>query len=666
MARRGGAARPAAARSPPAAALLPLLLLLAAGPRPAAAYRVLFYPLGERTHMLVHLEVAGELAARGHAVHFLAPDCHRAFAEATLAARHPPEAAARFSYVPYPLDCEWVENDKKRAAVAGELHGIWMILEALANRTDALLSDGGTMAALRALRDDGAAGGIDLVVADPIAFGALLPAALGLPFVDFDVGTAGSLYEPLFYGAASAPAYIPAVGTFFPTNGMGMLRRAANLAATAGARAMLSAIYYHPSLWVQRMVVKHKLPIRRPYIGPLLHLVNSNFALEPPRPVAPITKYAGPVLPRPAAPLPAGLEDWVSGAGPLGTVLISFGGTLAAPAAASRAVLRAAALVPEARFLWKLSAPEAAALGPELAAAPGNLRVAEWLPQNDLLGHLRVTAFVTQGGFLSMSEAAYHGKPIIGVPLIAGQGELIRFAVDQGRGILLRKGVLTRGDAARFASAVRAAASDPSYAAAAALARERLRAARAPYRKEAADWIEYAAALRNHGSFLHTQGQVMRWWEVACLDVAAATLLLLALPVWWVYGIWAAGRAAAGEDPEAEDDLVQVTLSFPPAAQLAAKQMQLGLPHAGAPAPRQGGVTAAAAEEEGEKEAEAAAVAAAAAAAVAAGEAGKERAEVAAQLQARLRARRPLEEQRPGADEAVHAQGSPRTPKKLS
>lgn len=170
---------------------------------------------------------------------------------------------------------------------------------------------------------------------------------------------------------------------------------------------------------------------RWPYVGPLLHLVNSHFVVEPPRPVAPITKYIGPVLPRPAAPLPPGLEEWVSGAGPLGTVLVSFGNTLAAPAAASRTVLRAAALLPEARILWKLSAPEAAALGPELAAAPRNLRVEEWLPQNDLLGHPCVTAFVTQGGFLSMSEAAYHGKPIVGVPLIAGQGELIRFAADQ-------------------------------------------------------------------------------------------------------------------------------------------------------------------------------------------------------------------------------------------
>jgi len=147
--------------------VLLLALLLTAGaslPAPAAAYRLLFYPLGERTHMLVHLELAGELAARGHDIHFLAPDCHRPFADSTLSARHPAAAASgRFHYVPYPLDCAWVEEDKKRAAVAGQLHGIWMIIEALANRTDAILSHAPTMRALRALRDD-PAGGINLMV----------------------------------------------------------------------------------------------------------------------------------------------------------------------------------------------------------------------------------------------------------------------------------------------------------------------------------------------------------------------------------------------------------------------------------------------------------------------------------------------------------------------
>jgi hypothetical protein len=107
---------------------------------------------------------------------FITPNRHQtlspSFPDAVLAARHPASAASgRFHYIEYPLDCQWVEDDKKRAAVAGQLQGIWMIIEALAERADALLSHGPTMDALRTLRGDGGGdgassggGGIDLMV----------------------------------------------------------------------------------------------------------------------------------------------------------------------------------------------------------------------------------------------------------------------------------------------------------------------------------------------------------------------------------------------------------------------------------------------------------------------------------------------------------------------
>ncbi len=38
---------------------------------------------------------------------------------------------------------------------------------------------------------------------------------------------------------------------------------------------------------------------------------------------------------------------------------------------------------------------------------------------------------------------------------------------------------------------------------------------------QAANWVEYAAAVKDHGSFLYTQGQKQYWYEVFMLDVAA-------------------------------------------------------------------------------------------------------------------------------------------------
>ena len=90
----------------------------------------------------------------------------------------------------------------------------------------------------------------------------LLPLKLGLPYVDFDVGTAGALFEPLFYGAQAAPAYVPAVGTFLPTGGMSLPQKAANVAASLAAKALLAAVYYHPALFMQRVVRRHGVPMR--------------------------------------------------------------------------------------------------------------------------------------------------------------------------------------------------------------------------------------------------------------------------------------------------------------------------------------------------------------------------------------------------------------------
>ena len=44
---------------------------------------------------------------------------------------------------------------------------------------------------------------------------------------------------------------------------------------------------------------------------------------------------------------------------------------------------------------------------------PDNLKVVNWLPQNDLLGHAKTRAFVSHMGINGATEAAYHGVPLV-------------------------------------------------------------------------------------------------------------------------------------------------------------------------------------------------------------------------------------------------------------
>ena len=50
-----------------------------------------------------------------------------------------------------------------------------------------------------------------------------------------------------------------------------------------------------------------------------------------------------------------------------------------------------------------------------------NIKFISWAPQNDVLGHSAVEAFVTHAGSNSIYEAGFHGKPVVCIPLLADQ-----------------------------------------------------------------------------------------------------------------------------------------------------------------------------------------------------------------------------------------------------
>lgn len=45
---------------------------------------------------------------------------------------------------------------------------------------------------------------------------------------------------------------------------------------------------------------------------------------------------------------------------------------------------------------------------------PTNVYIQKWMPQRDILCHPNVRVFLTHGGLLGSSEAAYCGVPVVG------------------------------------------------------------------------------------------------------------------------------------------------------------------------------------------------------------------------------------------------------------
>ena len=49
----------------------------------------------------------------------------------------------------------------------------------------------------------------------------------------------------------------------------------------------------------------------------------------------------------------------------------------------------------------------------EIKLFPDNVYISRWLEQNDILGDERINLFITHGGYNSVQESVYHGKPMV-------------------------------------------------------------------------------------------------------------------------------------------------------------------------------------------------------------------------------------------------------------
>lgn len=86
------------------------------------------------------------------------------------------------------------------------------------------------------------------------------------------------------------------------------------------------------------------------------------------------------------------------------------------------------------RIVWKFET--------ELPNKPDNVIVGKWLPQNDILAHPSVKVFVSHCGKGGVTEAKYHGVPVLGIPLFAEQSGNVGVLVSEGWAIKIPFGDL--------------------------------------------------------------------------------------------------------------------------------------------------------------------------------------------------------------------------------
>lgn len=68
----------------------------------------------------------------------------------------------------------------------------------------------------------------------------------------------------------------------------------------------------------------------------------------------------------------------------------------------------------------------------EMPNKPANVLIGKWMPQSEILSHSNVKLFISHCGLGSVTEAKYHGVPILGLPIFADQPKNFESMVNDG------------------------------------------------------------------------------------------------------------------------------------------------------------------------------------------------------------------------------------------
>uniref|UniRef100_A0A915PJP0 Glucuronosyltransferase n=1 Tax=Setaria digitata TaxID=48799 RepID=A0A915PJP0_9BILA len=234
----------------------------------------------------------------------------------------------------------------------------------------------------------------------------------------------------------SPPSYLPVPGSRF-TDDLTFLQRFYNFAS------YFRALYIHQQLILRRIdklfkkhysdVIPNVFYIER---NASINFVNTPQVFDFARPYMPRVTFIGGIECRKANPLNREWRTFIDKADERnGFILFTTGFTAQwdlAPNFVVKSFVRAFARMPEIYFIWQYN-------GPVILDLPINVYTANWLPQQDLLGHPKARAHITHGGLNSVIESIWHGVPVIGYPLTAsGYDNLLRLTT-RNVGILLEK-----------------------------------------------------------------------------------------------------------------------------------------------------------------------------------------------------------------------------------
>ncbi|XP_008197586.2 UDP-glycosyltransferase UGT5 [Tribolium castaneum] len=159
------------------------------------------------------------------------------------------------------------------------------------------------------------------------------------------------------------------------------------------------------------------------------------------------------------------------------------------------------------KVLWKFEK--------QLDNLPENVKIMEWLPQQEVLAHPNVRAFITHGGMLSVVETVYFGVPMIGIPIFGDQKSNIATVAKRGYCINLPFTELTEE---KLSKALNEILNNPKYRKNAQKLSQIMHDRPVKALDEAVFWIEHV--IRHGGApHLRTDALNLKWYQREMIDI---------------------------------------------------------------------------------------------------------------------------------------------------
>ncbi|KAI1726133.1 UDP-glucoronosyl and UDP-glucosyl transferase domain-containing protein [Ditylenchus destructor] len=346
------------------------------------------------------------------------------------------------------------------------------------------------------------------------------------------ISTFGGTVPPFLadlLGIKLTPSYIPGMMTF-ATDQMSFIGRLKNFVG------YIPEHYFAKTMFIAgtQEVIEAKVPgfsMLDTMADSAFVFVNTDEHIEYAQPITHKIIYIGGLGKVQTAPLAKKYLDIFDSA-KKGVILFSFGSVVQSAKMSDdmkRLFLEAFAEFPDINFLWKYENDEH-----QVAKAYKNVFTGKWLPQNDILEHPRLLAFVSHGGMNSVIEGGSKGVPMICIPVFADQKRNAKLLERRGTALILDKGKMNKDD---VVAAIKKIIADPSYRENAKLVARMIKAKPMNADERIIKYSEFAAEFGDTGT-LQTQGRYMTFVELYSLDVlftlTSALILCLITNVWLI------------------------------------------------------------------------------------------------------------------------------------